>query len=162
MTAGVQARLQQAFSLVELMIAMAVGLLLVLAVIQVFLASRQSFVVQQEMAALQENARFVLSRLSRDLRQAGMFGCLNLAHLPADTRDQLPVEFAVPVSFADGVLRLITPVPVHATAQAANSRSAGDYGAQWLLVSDCLSELRIASGTDELAVQPGDFVIPVR
>lgn len=159
---ALQVHRQQAFSLVELMVAMAIGLLLVLGVVQIFLASRQSFVVQQEMAALQENARFVLSRLSRDLRQAGMFGCLDLAQLPTDMRAQLPVGFAEPVSFSGGVLRLITPVLAQETVQATTSRSAADYGAQWLLVSDCLSELRIASGADELTVQPGDLLIALR
>lgn len=150
------------FSLVELMIAMAIGVTLVLGVTQIFLAGRQSFVVQQKTAVLQENARFALSRISRDLRQAGMFGCIDLARLPAATRDQLPSAFDVPVSFADDVLRLMTAVPVRIAADLSGNHSAASYGAQWLLVSDCLNELRVAAGPDALEVQPGDVVIPVR
>lgn len=162
MTGRLRGHLPRGFGLIELMVAMTIGVFLVLGVIQMFLAGRQSFIVQQESAALQENARFALSRISRDLRQAGMFGCLDLTRLPAITRNQLPAEFAEPVAFADGVLRLVTPVPVHAQVHMPGTRRAGDYGAQWLLVSDCLSELHIASAADELSVQPGDFVIPVR
>lgn len=153
---------QRGFGLVELMIAMTLGLILVLGVSQIFIAGKQSFVVQQHSAALQENARFVLTRISRDLRQAGMFGCLDLARLPAATRSQLPVDFAQPISFADGVLKVVTAVPVHASTAFGGSHRASDYGAQWLLASNCLNELRIVSGTDSLQAGPGDLLIPVR
>lgn len=153
---------QRGFGLVELLIAMALGLMLVLAVAQIFIAGKQSFVVQQHTAALQENARFVLTRISRDLRQAGMFGCLDLARLPATTRSQLPQAFAQPVSSIDGVLRVISAVPVHASTALSGNHRASDYGAQWLLASNCLNELRIASGTESLMASPGDLLIPVR
>jgi len=153
---------QWGFGLVELMAAMALGLILVLGVAQVFIAGKQSFVVQQHTAALQENARFVLTRISRDLRQAGMFGCLDLSRLPAATRSQLPAAFAQPVSSSEGVLRVISAVPVHASTASSGNHRASDYGAQWLLASNCLNELRIASGTDALAVGTGDLLIPVR
>lgn len=150
------------FGLVELMIAMTLGLILILGVSQIFIAGKQSFVVQQHTAALQENARFVLSRISRDLRQAGMFGCLDMSRLPAATRNQLPAEFATPVSFANSVLKLVSAVPVHDRITASGTRQATDYGAQWLLATNCLDELRIATGSDSLAVEPGDLLIPVR
>ncbi|SDR71016.1 type IV pilus assembly protein PilW [Halopseudomonas litoralis] len=150
------------FGLVELMIAMTLGLILVLGVSQIFLAGKQSFVVQQHTAALQENARFVLSRISRDLRQAGMFGCLDPARLPAATRSQMPAGFDTPVSFANDVLKLITAVPVHDRVTVTATRRAADYGAQWLIATNCLDELRIAAGSNGLQVEPGDFVIPVR
>lgn len=155
-------RAGRGFGLVELMIAMTIGVLLVLGVAQVFLAGRESFALQQKNAALQENARFVLSRISRDLRQVGMFGCLDLTRLPATTQDQLPVEFSAPLSFVDGVLRLVTAVPKYEATQSSGNLSAAQYGAKWLLVSDCLSRLEIAEGTDVLAVQPTDMVIAVR
>ena len=141
---------------------MTLGLILVLGVSQIFIAGKQSFVVQQHTAALQENARFVLSRISRDLRQAGMFGCLNVARLPATTRSQLPAEFAAPISFANDVLKVITAVPVHDGITATATRQASDYGAQWLLATNCLDELRIAADSDSLQVEPGDFIIPIR
>ena len=162
MSCCVAGRLQRGFGLVELMIAMTLGLILVLGVSQIFIAGKQSFVVQQHTAALQEGARFVLSRISRDLRQAGMFGCLDMARLPAATRNQLPVEFADPISFANDVLKVITAVPVYVGVTAAGTRQAGDYGAQWLLATNCLDELRITAGGNSLQVEPGDFVIPLR
>ena len=153
---------QRGFGLVELMIAMTLGLILVLGVSQVFLSSKRSFVVQQQLAALQENARFVLTRISRDVRQVGMFGCLDLQRLPAATRNQLPPEFAEPIQHAAGVLKLLSAVATHDPVSGPGLRSASEYDAQWLLASNCLNELRIATGSDSLAVSPGDFLIPVR
>lgn len=150
------------FGLVELMIAMTLGLILVLGVSQIFIASKQGFVVQQHTAALQENARFVLSRISRDLRQAGMFGCLDLFRLPAATRNQLPAEFATPISYANDILKVISAVSVHDRVTAAGTRHATDYGAQWLLATNCLDELRVAAGSNSLPVEPGDLLIPIR
>jgi type IV pilus assembly protein PilW len=153
---------QRGFSLIELLIAMALGLILVLGVTQLFLGSKRSFVLQQQMATLQENARFVLTRISRDLRQAGLFGCLDLQRLPADTRSRLPAEFTEPIAYGGGVLTLLSAVTAHDPLASAGARSAADYDARWLLASDCLHELRIASGSDALEVSPGDVLIPIR
>lgn len=153
---------QRGLGLIELMIAMTLGLILVLGVSQIFLASKRSFVVQQQLAALQENARFVLTRISRDVRQVGMFGCLDLQRLPAATRSQLPADFAEPIQYTAGVLKLVSAVATHDPVLTPGNRSASEYDAQWLLASNCLNELRIATGSDSLAVSPGDFLIPVR
>lgn len=153
---------QRGISLVELMVAMTLGLLLVLGVTQMLLGNKQSFLMQQQLASMQENARFILARMSRDIRQAGMFGCLDLQRLSASTRESLPAEFAEPISYSDGVLRLVTAVSAHDSITGPAVRSAADYDARWLLASNCLDELRIATGTEELSVQPGDFLIAVR
>lgn len=155
-------RPQRGFGLIELMLALMLGLILVFGVVQIFIAGKQSFVVQQHTAALQENARFVLSRISRDLRQAGMFGCLDMTRLPVATGNLLPAEFDTPVSFANDVLRVITTVPVHESVTAVGTRQAARYGAQWLLATNCLDELRIAVTGNALQVAPGDLIIPVR
>ena len=153
---------QRGFGLIELMIAMTLGLILILGVAQVFLNSKRSFVVQQQVAVLQENARFLLTRISRDVRQAGVFGCLDLQRLPTVTRSQLPAEFAEPLQYEAGVLRLLTAVSRHDPVLAGGYRSAAEYDAQWLLASNCLDELRIASGSTRLSVTPEDVLIPVR
>lgn len=64
-------------SLVELMIAMAIGLVVMLGVVQVFAASRESYRLSEGLARVQENSRFALDTLQRELRMAGHFGCIN-------------------------------------------------------------------------------------
>lgn len=71
-------KLQRGLSLVELMIAMALSLLLMLGVTQVFLASKNSYVTNGALAELQENARFAMDAMAFDLRNLGFKGaCLS-------------------------------------------------------------------------------------
>lgn len=68
---GTRSLHQAGLTLVELMVAMVLGLLLTAAVIQVFAGSRSSNTVQGGMSRLQENARFALDALGRDIANAG-------------------------------------------------------------------------------------------
>lgn len=67
---------QSGLSLVELMIALALGLVLTLGVTQVFLGSNKTYRTNDAIGFLQENLRFSMSRISRDVRMAGNQGCL--------------------------------------------------------------------------------------
>ncbi len=70
-SSGTRSCHQSGLTLVELMVAMVLGLLLTAAVIQVFAGSRSSNTVQGGMSRLQENARFALDALGRDIANAG-------------------------------------------------------------------------------------------
>lgn len=63
-------------SLVELMIAMTLGLILVAGVLQIFLSTRAAYRVQDSVMRRQENLRYVTYLLTRDVRMAGYRGCL--------------------------------------------------------------------------------------
>ena len=62
---------QHGLSLIELMIAMVLGLLVIAGVGQIFLSGRSAQNLQQRIGALQENGRFALLFLQRDIRMAG-------------------------------------------------------------------------------------------
>lgn len=64
-------------SLIELMIAMVIGLVLLLGLIQVLSASRRAYQLANGVARTQENARFAVDFIQRDLRMAGHMGCVN-------------------------------------------------------------------------------------
>lgn len=66
---------QGGFSLVELMVSILIGLILVGGAISLLVTSKQSYVVQEDMARLQENGRFALDMIGRDIRLAGYAGC---------------------------------------------------------------------------------------
>lgn len=68
---------ERGLSLIELMVAMLLGLIVMLGVIQVFAASRTSYAVTEGLSRVQENARFALDSLERDLRMVGHYGCVN-------------------------------------------------------------------------------------
>lgn len=65
------------FSLIELMIAMVLGLVLIGGVISVMLANKRTYRTNQGMSQIQESARTAYELLARDLRQTGNTGCDN-------------------------------------------------------------------------------------
>ncbi|WP_239287440.1 PilW family protein [Candidatus Nitrotoga sp. 1052] len=64
-------RHQAGFSLVELMIAITLGLIVLLAVGSIYIGSRQTYRVQEDNARIQEAGRYALEVLGRSIRQAG-------------------------------------------------------------------------------------------
>ncbi|MDE1899918.1 MAG: PilW family protein [Xanthomonadaceae bacterium] len=65
------------FTLVELMIATALGLLLTAGIVSVFAATGKAGSVQMRMARLQEEARYAVGRIGEDLAMAGAQYCSN-------------------------------------------------------------------------------------
>jgi type IV pilus assembly protein PilW len=65
------------FSLVELMLALALGLVVVTGIVQLFVGNSQTYNVLNGQARMQENGRFALDIISRAARTAGYFGCAN-------------------------------------------------------------------------------------
>jgi type IV pilus assembly protein PilW len=83
---------QTGFSLVEMMVAMTISLVLVLGVATIMISSKRSYNVQQDMARMQENARFAIEFLNKDLRMAGYFGCSfvpPMGVMPLEGRDNV-------------------------------------------------------------------------
>ena len=66
---------QQGFSLVELMVAMAIGLMMTAVVVTVFSRSSKTSAVTQTLNEMQEQARVALDMMQRDVRLAGYIGC---------------------------------------------------------------------------------------
>ncbi|HZF98642.1 MAG TPA: PilW family protein [Pseudoxanthomonas sp.] len=64
-------------TLIELMIALLIGIVLLLGLVQIFSASRAAYQLSQGIARNQESSRFAIDFLSRDLRMAGHTGCIN-------------------------------------------------------------------------------------
>lgn len=71
------ARIVRGVTLIELMIALLIGSILVLGLVQVFSASRSAYQLSQGIARNQESSRFAIDFLTRDLRMAGHTGCVN-------------------------------------------------------------------------------------
>lgn len=74
---SIKARLP-GMSLIELMVALAIGLALTGAAIMIYLNNRHAWSVQNNLGLLQENGRFALQILREDIRLAGYWG-LNIS-----------------------------------------------------------------------------------
>ncbi len=95
----------QGFSLIEMMIGMVLGLLVIGAAGQYYLANKASFLSQTQNGQLQETGRFALELVARDVRMAGFSGCgsRGYAARPATIRSYLnstayPYDFEIGVS----------------------------------------------------------------
>ena len=64
-------RTQPGFSLVELMVAMTIGLIITMVIGQLFVGNQRTYTVLYENARIQENARFAVAMLDREIRMAG-------------------------------------------------------------------------------------------
>jgi len=68
---------QAGLTLIELMIAMVLGLMVVLGVVSFFITNNQTYRVNEALAKMQENARVALEILAREVRLAGGTSCVN-------------------------------------------------------------------------------------
>jgi type IV pilus assembly protein PilW len=82
---------QYGITLVELMVAMVIGLLLAAGISQVFVSSQQTYRITEEQSRLQENARFALEFITRDVREAGYTGCRAIEEMNVQTVANAPV-----------------------------------------------------------------------
>lgn len=77
---------QRGLTLVELMISLTLGLLITLAIGYLYTGSRQTYRVNDNVARMQENGRYAMEMIGRDLRMAGYWGCASgLVSAPVNT-----------------------------------------------------------------------------
>ena len=63
------------FSLVEVMISLVLGLIITISLIEIFISNNQFYRVQHAQARLQENGRYAMQYLTRQIRNVGYKGC---------------------------------------------------------------------------------------
>ncbi|MDZ5603278.1 prepilin-type N-terminal cleavage/methylation domain-containing protein [Pseudomonas sp. RP23018S] len=138
---------QAGFSLIEALLAMALGLLVLAGSSQVFVSVYQSWQLQGAAQQLQGDARLALKRIAQDIRMAGMFGCLRL--LPEDFPDATAdAEFARPVIVrGDSLSLIVAELPGHAGA------------AQWTLLTDCHRQAQVRKG--RVVAPAGQMALPI-
>jgi len=85
---------QQGMTLIEIMIALLIGAFLLGGILQVFLNSSQTSRTQENLSRMQENGRFALEFLSRDIRVADFRTCFSdpsVATAVAGTNDDAAI-----------------------------------------------------------------------
>ena len=65
------------FTLIELMVAMLLGLIVIAGVVSVFLANQRSYRTNQALSDVQDGSRIAFEMMARDIRDAGLTGCNN-------------------------------------------------------------------------------------
>ncbi len=92
MAIGCRAR-QNGLTLVEIMVAVALSVILLAGVIQIFVGTKGTYRLQDNMSRLQENGRFALNYLTRDVRMAGYKGCTNFGEVTNTLNDKTELAY---------------------------------------------------------------------
>jgi type IV pilus assembly protein PilW len=100
-TNRLQRKAQRGFTLVEIMIALLLGLVLTGGAIQIFVSNRATYAFNEGLSRVQENGRFALDTLSYGARMAGYFGCLSASELTL--YNNLNSSTTLPFDFAEGI-----------------------------------------------------------
>ncbi|CAK9887486.1 MULTISPECIES: PilW family protein [Pseudomonas] len=145
---------QGGVGLVEVLLALSLGLLLLLGASRLFLVASQNWQAQGIAAQLQEDARLALQRMAQDIRMSGMLGCLR-ADAISHVNPSSAQAFAQPLEItlaADGRLQLLSLI----SAEVAGAGGRPN----WTLVTDCI---RLARVYADVQVAPaGQYAIPIR
>lgn len=81
---------QKGFSIIELMIAMVLSLLVLGGLFTIFISNKQNFELQKGLSMIQQNSRFVIDALQKDIQNAGYVGCYSLGNMA--TKNALNVD----------------------------------------------------------------------
>ncbi|HZX25122.1 MAG TPA: PilW family protein [Woeseiaceae bacterium] len=105
---------QQGVTLIELMVALVIGSFLIIGAVQVYMQSRSAYIVNENIARVQENGEFAFDVIEPDLRMASYWGLLSRPDLVegrATTADPDPLNINPPVGCgADFVTDLLRPI----------------------------------------------------
>lgn len=82
---------QAGVTLVELMIALVLGLIIAAGISQIFVSSQKTYRITEEQSRLQESARFSFEFLSRNFREAGYSGCRAVEQLNIQVLANAPI-----------------------------------------------------------------------
>ena len=143
-------RANRGFGLIELLIALALSLVVVLGVAQIFIAAKNTYVSQNTAAGMQEDARFVLSKMIQEIRMVGMFGCLGTI-IDASSAGNFNASQITPISWDNANLKL--------TLVTADVGGSGGTPT-WTVVSDCRNTATAYSGLR--TTTSGQLAFPIR
>lgn len=138
---------QHGISLIEIMIALLIGLFLMGGLIQLFISSKQTYKVQDTVGRLQENQRFALDFLVHDMRGIGGWGCF---------KDASAHNLLNPVGVFAQATSGITGENNHVSSGAGDSVLAGTdsitlYSTSAILASDGTDVALTAISSNETA-----------
>lgn len=143
------------FSLVEIMVSLVAGLALAAGIGQVFISSKQTYQVQDQLSRLQENGRFAIDLLTHEARMAGSLGCGSRATTLSNTlngRDTLYFNFDIPTEGFEAAGTAPGNTVTIKNTYPAPSSSASKWGPPLPVVSPAIIG-DVIEGTDVLVVR---------
>jgi type IV pilus assembly protein PilW len=117
---------QRGFSLVELMVSLTIGSLLIVGAVTIYANSRSTYAVNDSVARLQEQGRYVMSVIEPDIELAGYYGFTNSPDTLRFVNGAAPgTVLATAVSMRQRPLAPADPDPVPANGLDASAHECG-------------------------------------
>ncbi|ROR34991.1 PilW family protein [Inmirania thermothiophila] len=150
-------------SLVELMVAMALSLVLLLGVVQIFVANRQSIRIQDGVTVLQENGRYALDQLAYSLRMADFWGASVPGDVVVDTGlgaisgdcTEVPVTRREGVEAVEGA----SASPISSCLADADYYAGADLDGSGAVDADERPDVLVVRHAQATAVAPADLAL---
>ncbi|MGA3681326.1 PilW family protein [Pseudomonas graminis] len=124
------------FGLIEIMISLLLGLLIVAGVIQIFISAKNTYLSQNASAVMQEDARFILTKMAQEIRMVGMFGCLENVD-DASAKGDFKAAKITSIQWDSATTKLTL-----VTADVGNNGGVPT----WTVLSDCKAAATATSG----------------
>ena len=144
-------RKHHGFTLVELMIAMTIGLIILAAVAQIFATSRGTYGLQEGMARVQEGGRFGIEFLSVDIRMAGYAGCNSNLTLGTPVDEECPSGTVCNIASPATAPENFNPDGMQGHVYTGTGTALSDWTPA--LPSDYFSAGDVKAGTDVIIIQ---------
>jgi len=86
---------QQGFSLIEVMVAMLIGIILLGGAISIFISNKAVYRLESELSRMQESGRFIIDMMSKEIRMAGFNGCASRGDVEPNNMAKNPPPLAL-------------------------------------------------------------------
>ncbi|MEO8464313.1 MAG: PilW family protein [Gammaproteobacteria bacterium] len=142
-------QLQSGMTLIELMVALAIGAFLMIGAMTVFMQSRTTFRITESVSRLQETARFAIDALEPDVRMAQYWGLVSRSELVLNRRAPTDPAGIGPTTCGNN-----WTINLNQAVQGSNG------SAPWPWAAGCPGSVPVETNSDTLVVRhAGDDVV---
>jgi type IV pilus assembly protein PilW len=147
---------QSGLTLVEILIALLIGVVLLAGLMEIFNTTKQSYKLQDGLSRLQENGRFAMDFLAKDIRIAGYYGCNSSVSLQNDdtsTPPKKPNILNSPATFYKNFVIPIQGYEATTALGAAGTPTWAPIGLDSSILNPPDPDLKPVSGSDVLVIR---------
>ncbi len=138
-------------SLVEIMVALVIGMLTLAGLLTLFTQNKRTFMQDEQFVRMQDNARFALSELEKDLAMAGFWGDMfNPAGIVRDDDSLVLATDCGPGAIEDWMYQILDPVSGESSALTHLDNATGLAATA---SHTCIDAAEVVAGSDVVGIK---------